>query len=463
MFQNLKSIFGGVRNAPSSLEPVAKAAGISFAVDRVTPAKDPLWQGTLGESLEIRSNSSILIMPDRDLPALAPEGYRSKPVPGEPRQPSRVDMLLNPETSVARQLAKTTYVHPLVDTVHQAFSDHRPLVLSPDSIWLTIMQGFGHHVHENAEALRSRIVRHGGQMEICIRTKSLEADAWPSIICQFSEQIRENSDPVLHEALMCEFSTTTPTIKTTYEVALMDAYRRYFHYIVDCVCGIPKVTLEGTPDDWQRMRDRLEVLAVFDLSWWTSKVATILDEFIATAKGNPDLKFWRAIYKPKIAYAEKLASGWIADLFPYLFVFQNPNASPWMVSEALRSEAALDKLIGPPVAIRNPILNTERDRWVLAGGDPAAGPRHWGGAIPREKGVPLDEFPSGLSRAPVNIAFLSGESRKAFLIGGFVGVTQHSADNALQPVINWAVVEDNGAGGIEHASAMDASGRQGFS
>jgi hypothetical protein len=44
--------------------------------------------------------------------------------------------------------------HPLIDAVHVAFSQHRPLTLSPDDIWLVIAQGFGHHVAENAAALR---------------------------------------------------------------------------------------------------------------------------------------------------------------------------------------------------------------------------------------------------------------------------------------------------------------------
>ena len=44
--------------------------------------------------------------------------------------------------------------------VHIAFSQHRPLSLSPDDIWLVIVQGFSHHVAENAQMLRNRLVRH---------------------------------------------------------------------------------------------------------------------------------------------------------------------------------------------------------------------------------------------------------------------------------------------------------------
>jgi hypothetical protein len=50
--------------------------------------------------------------------------------------------------------------------VSQAFAEHRPLVLTPDCVWLTIEQGFAHHVAENAETLRPRLVRHEGKQEL---------------------------------------------------------------------------------------------------------------------------------------------------------------------------------------------------------------------------------------------------------------------------------------------------------
>lgn len=261
----------------TELQPALRedhSSGITFQVDDVVASADPLWLSTLGESFELRSGSSILVMPDQGRPALAPEGYFSRPTqktnspgdrlsPPEPLRFLRVDP--GGETlAIPKRLARTNgFLHPLVQAVHLAFSDHRPLALSPDSIWLTIVQGFGHHLHEHAEALRDRIVRHQGKVELIVPARSLEANRWPELIAEFSAQIRDNSDPVLHETLLCNFSTTTPTIRTACEVALMDVYERYFEYMVMCVCGIPEITLAGTADDWQRMRDRFEVLATY--------------------------------------------------------------------------------------------------------------------------------------------------------------------------------------------------------
>jgi uncharacterized protein DUF4419 len=36
-------------------------------------------------------------------------------------------------------------VHPLLGAVGRAFAEHRPLVLSPDAVWLTIASGVARH------------------------------------------------------------------------------------------------------------------------------------------------------------------------------------------------------------------------------------------------------------------------------------------------------------------------------
>ena len=56
--------------------------------------------------------------------------------------------------------------HPLIATLHTAFDEHRSVCLSPDVIWLTILQGLAHHVNANAEILRKHFVRHEGKLKI---------------------------------------------------------------------------------------------------------------------------------------------------------------------------------------------------------------------------------------------------------------------------------------------------------
>jgi hypothetical protein len=340
----------------------------------------------------MRAGAPVLILPEQISPAVAPQGFLTKQ--------HKLDQ---------HQLDQQRFINPLIEAVHLAFSSHRSLVLSPDCIWLTIVQGFGHHVNKHAEELRGRIVRHEGKKDLCVSTPSLEPSAWPQLVSQFSALIRDNSDPVLYETLLCDFSTTTPDIRTANEVALMDTYQRYFEYVVRCVCGIPSITLQGTPNDWQRIRDRIEVLATFGLEWWTSRLAPILDEFIATANGAPDLSFWQAIYKPRRAYAVESITGWLVDLFPY-------------IGNALHREP-------------NPVLKKERTAWLPP--EPADNRFDWGFKM----GIPPEAIPCGLSRAPLTLTFPDKPSVEVNLVGGFLGVSQSWQDFSLAPIISWAVVE----------------------
>ena len=61
-------------------------------------------------------------------------------------------------------------VHPFVGAVHQAYADHRPLVLSPDMFWLLICQGVAQHVNVHADGLRSKFVQHARKQLFSIRT-----------------------------------------------------------------------------------------------------------------------------------------------------------------------------------------------------------------------------------------------------------------------------------------------------
>ena len=45
-----------------------------------------------------------------------------------------------------------------VGAVHLAYSQHYPLVLSPDMLWQCVAQGFSTHVNQNAEKLRHMFV-----------------------------------------------------------------------------------------------------------------------------------------------------------------------------------------------------------------------------------------------------------------------------------------------------------------
>jgi len=234
-------------------------------------------------------------------------------------------------------------------------------------------------------------------------------------VASFSGQIQQATDPVLHETLICDFSTTS-AIRTASQVALMDTFSSYFTYAVNCICGIPRITIEGTLDDWLRIRARIEVIETYGLGWWVSRLRPILDEFVLAAEGRPTQEFWKAMYKPGHAYGAQVATGWITDLFPYL------GDSPGRRR-------------------RNHVFEHPRRDWALpvekgveTRNDPFS-------SRVSGKAVSLKSFPSGISSVPVKVRFNDGSASDVDLVAGFFGVEQNPLDLTLSPIISWCVTE----------------------
>ena len=207
----------------------AGTPGITFSVDDVAPAAQPRAMHEFKNAFANRSGREVLAMAESQRLVL--------------------------ESPPVRQRRLYQALHGLIETVHLAFAEHRPLILSPDCMWMVISQGFSHHINQDTDKYRARLVKHEGKEELTVLRHP--GDSWADAITQISTQIRERTDPVLHETLLCDFSTTTPAIRTASEIVLMDVYQAYFEYMIMCVCGIPQITLQGAAADWRRIRARV--------------------------------------------------------------------------------------------------------------------------------------------------------------------------------------------------------------
>ncbi|MEU4645039.1 DUF4419 domain-containing protein [Micromonospora sp. NPDC023814] len=339
---------------------------VTFRVDEVTSAAEGLPTRPLGELF----GDALVFGGDPALPVLVPDG-----------------------------------VHPLLDAVGRAFADHRPLVLSPDAVWMTIAQGVAQHIRLHAEELRPRLVGHAGRKRLTVTVDGpmpQDAASWQDVVGSFHKLLAaEISDTDVFE---CDFSTSTEVDRLAGQVVLLDAYSPYFSLWLVCVCGIPSITLTGTVTDWQKIRTRVDAIAGFGLQTWCRSLAPIADQFVRAAAGEVDVAFWRRIYNPVDAYGGEVVTGWAARLYPYL-----------------RGKGTVDR--------PNPLLELPIDEPRDATVD---GRGFYHGA-----GIRTDQVPATLSRATVNVNDLvAGDNRTVALHAGLVGVAQDD-DGGLRPVAGW--------------------------
>ncbi|MFS8097798.1 DUF4419 domain-containing protein [Lentzea alba] len=286
------------------------------------------------------------------------------------------------------RVLKPNGVHPLLHAVGKAFAEHRPLVLSPDAVWLTIARGIADHVKQHAEELRPVLVGHEGKERLTVLYGP--DDTWDTVVERLSKQI---GDTIFE----CDFSTSTAVERLAGRIAMLDAYSPYFGYWMVAICGIPSITLTGTPDDWREIRARLAYLPRFGLERWCRSLVLIIDEFVRAAEGNPDTAFWKRIYNPIDAYGAEVVTGWITRFYPYLEVSVKGTVPNHM----------LDLPVGEPRESTRPGIDTR-------------------------------SVPATLCRAVINVNDGSDISAVA-VDAGLVGVTRHE-DGALEPVAGWAVV-----------------------
>jgi hypothetical protein len=204
----------------------------------------------------------------------------------------------------------------LAEAVNLAFYNHLPLILTPDVIWLAIMQGLSKHIDANAETLRSKFVNFAGKETLVVVRpefkKGNPTNDWPSVFPEFSSKIGAFIGEDKIQVFEADFSTTTATTKIASQITIMDTVKHYFEYVVMCGCGIPSITLKGTPDDWQRVRDKAAMLEQFELGWWLEELLPVLDQFVAASKGEVDRDFWRSVCtKHGLSGMSSVMNGWV--------------------------------------------------------------------------------------------------------------------------------------------------------
>lgn len=215
--------------------------------------------------------------------------------------------------------------HSFFDGMYQAYSNHRPFVLSPDMVWLLISQGFAQHVNNNSEELRKYFVNFDGKTSLIVEDNRIDLNnpesPWEEVFPIFTNKISSYTGEELINALTCNFSTTTNVTRVASQITIMEGMKSYFEFIVlMCSCGIPQITLEGTPEDWQKLLEKTEHLRKYKLDWWIDELNPILKQFVKASKGNINKRFWQSMFRyhtQKRYGAPNIIDGWVVKFYPY--------------------------------------------------------------------------------------------------------------------------------------------------
>lgn len=268
--------------------------------------------------------------------------------------------------------------HAFVSAVHLAYDKHYKLRLSPDHFWILIMQALTKHINKHAKRLRGVFVSHEGKEYLEVRDdrpiKGSPDNDWSYFLKEISAKIQEKTHGDFAKVATTEFSTTGLVEKMATEVTLMDCMSSYFSYGCLTCCGIPEITLDGTEADWINLAARVDKIAYIDktdtfFAEWIGTLKVISAKLVDSAKGNPDIFFWRSFFKHiDGGSGGPFVTGWINAFFPYKSGYQTCNREsikPW---EFKTNTAVTDIPTGiSSVPFKWKYYHLEYDMYVSAG------------------------------------------------------------------------------------------------
>ncbi|KAN0042004.1 hypothetical protein ACTFIV_004560 [Dictyostelium citrinum] len=326
---------------------------------------------------------------------------------GQTEQPKERTIV---RTSIKDGESKSVGGNSFVLSALQAYSYHYGLSIKPDDIWIAILVQFSLYLNANSEKLRSKIVDFEGKEKLEVfGGGTLMTANYEHLTNLMTKQIEKNiKDPSIREWANKPFSTSTPNDTMAASIALMASLKSFFEYKILLRCGLPEVTILGTFNDWNDIKNRIEKLKEFDfdgnpagncMESWTKLLHPIIDNIIDSVNGKADPLWWnRIVNVVGGGSGPSFLSGWITAFC----VFNNDGK--WVADNKQR----FDRSIG-------------KDRvteWTF---------------------VDTNEIPKGFLSVPVLIDD-NGKEYDTEFFSGHMSISTSNDSKTIHPNIDWCIL-----------------------
>lgn len=299
-------------------------------------------------------------------------------------------------------------------SVVRAYCDHNELVLRPDDVWLAIMVQFSNYVNAESrvEALRDRFVKHAGQKEIVVEVNAtLETVPYDEVLDTFSKVVDRELVDEIRAWVQPSFSTTRWEDRTVASVIMMATVRSYFKYTLRLRCGLPKVTLLGTAEDWEALRDRAVRLHQYAIRTG--------DEGIS---GESVIDSWCGRLVPALAMMlhtfREPESMEVRDFWNRICSYHPGGSGPSYISGWITAFCAF----------------TEKGEYQL-------GPV-LGYGVEESSRVDMNNIPGGYAYAPLTIEMPGGLKIATTLLAGHF-LVDTPTETSVQPRLDWIIAAGN--------------------
>ncbi|MFT5684196.1 MAG: hypothetical protein ACI8RZ_005137 [Myxococcota bacterium] len=250
----------------------------------------------------------------------------------------------------------------LFTTANACYDNHEPLSLAPEVIWFTILSEIARVVKADPVRFGHLYSRAPDERQIAqVRIDGFvygQPNDWAVGIAQFLPVLRGLVPDGLLDNTVPAFSTATPESDAVLLLAFMDGASAYYDYRMTSLCGIPRVRLEGTADDWLWIVYGAQELAgVFakPLGPYFDALIPVLTQIADTVAGKmPRQAFWQAIYKRDDESGGPHISGWMTTLLAHTVgdnfetTLRDPASVAWATGCTLTSNELVSHMVRVP-------------------------------------------------------------------------------------------------------------------
>ena len=259
-------------------------------------------------------------------------------------------------------------------------------------------------INENSERIRYKFVDFKGKknisIEIGINLFTASDEQWNSVIEKLLNETLKNIkiNETIIDKFNKKFSTSTFESEIANNTTILSSFKKYFVYSMFGTCGIPKITIEGTIEDWELLYEKIIELGNLDeeIIFWTDELKIIIKKIIDTLQTKePDINFFKNIVQNVDRSKEcktDIINGWIIKFIPY-------------------------DVDNKKCDFKSPHFN----------------------------GLKIDQLPTQIVNLPFSLINLNKRGKfnnyDAEIYTGFFGVKQDTETLSIKPIIGYAIVE----------------------
>lgn len=203
-----------------------------------------------------------------------------------------------------------------LEYVEGAYARHYGVVVAPHTLWYVILAEIATAIKAAPETYRHLFSKSPEKISIEVQKGSCRN------IDGFLDGVKQHI-PTAISNFMPSFSTATQPSIDASQIMFLDAVSPYYSYFV-LSCGIPRIRLDGTRQDWKLFESSLRVLSGMmgtSLQPYLNRVADhvegIVSMFDTRTTDEERVEFWKGFYTNERCGSggETLVKGWITELY----------------------------------------------------------------------------------------------------------------------------------------------------